>query len=323
MHLVSSERYQQLKASGNLPSPKGVALAIIKLLNRDDYTLNDVLQLVQSDPAIAGRLLEFANAAAFGNSSPIVSISKAVTVIGTFHVRDLVIGFSVINSHRKGSCPKFDYARFWSRSLATAISAQALALHAQIAADESFTAGLLCNVGELALASIFPNHYGETIGASSFQERLALEQKTFGTDHRELGATMLMEWGLPESLVAAVYHCEMLDEPGFPSDSRSQALTLSLHIARTLAEICVATDTDRWIMVPDLLSEAASLGIGTEELSTLMDGIAESWRKWGRILEIRTHDIPPFASVLSSFPLSDGASTSPLSRHLMNVLASS
>ena len=35
MRLVDSARYQDLKASGHLPSPKGVAFAIVKLLQRD------------------------------------------------------------------------------------------------------------------------------------------------------------------------------------------------------------------------------------------------------------------------------------------------
>lgn len=321
MRLISSERYQQLNASGKLPSPKGVALAIIKLLHRDDYTLNDLLQLVRSDPVIAGRLLRFANTAAFSNGIPVASISKAVAVLGAVHVRNLVIGFSILNSHRNGNCPQFDYARFWSRSLATAISAQALAFRSGTATEESFTAGLLCSVGELALASLFPDKYGEVIGVSGFtgvsglHERLAFERITFRTEHRELTATLLTEWGLPESLVTAVYHCELPDEAGFPRGSPSHALALSLYMAHTLSEMCVTAPADRWIMVPELLSRAASLGIGTEELATLMDGIIENWRVWGQILEISTHDIPPFADILSSLPpgAMEGVSPLPLS----------
>ena len=49
MHLVDPECYIKLKASGNLPSHKGVALAIVRMLQRDDYQIDDLLRLVQSD----------------------------------------------------------------------------------------------------------------------------------------------------------------------------------------------------------------------------------------------------------------------------------
>ena len=163
MRFVDPERYESLKATGKLPSPKGVAFSIIKLLQRDDFRIADLVQLVQSDPAIAGRLLYFANAAAFGRSRPIVSLQRAIVALGSFRVRDLVIGLSVMHSNKSGMCKAFDYERFWGHSLATGIACQELAHLTQIASEEIFTIGLLSRVGELALASLFPNDYYEVI----------------------------------------------------------------------------------------------------------------------------------------------------------------
>ena len=82
MRLVDPDRYAALKATGKLPSPKGVALSIIRLLQRDDFRIGDLVRLVQSDPAIAGRILYFANAAAFGRSRPIGGLRARVHPIG-------------------------------------------------------------------------------------------------------------------------------------------------------------------------------------------------------------------------------------------------
>lgn len=106
--LLAPDRYHSLKATGKLPSPKGVALSIIKLLQRDDFRVSELVRLVQSDPAIAGRLLKFANAAAFGRARPIVSLQRAIVALGAFRVRDLVVGLSVMHSHRSGQCSGFD-----------------------------------------------------------------------------------------------------------------------------------------------------------------------------------------------------------------------
>lgn len=311
MKLVETVCYEQLKASGQLPSPKGVALAIVRLLQCDDYQINDLVRLVQSDPAISGELLRFSNAAAFNHSRPIVSLAKAVTTLGAFRVRVLVLALSVLHNNRGGNCHQLDYGRFWSRALATAISAQALAAYAKITPEENFTAGLLCSVGELALASIFPDRYGEIITTTdSVHERLVLEQEAFATDHRELAATLLLEWGLPEVLVTAIYHCEIPEEAGFVEGSRISELTLSLHLAGALADICVAEDCVRWTMLPNLYAKAARLGIGLEELNSMADNITASWLEWGEMLKIQTREITSFADLLASAQPKEQSSTS-------------
>lgn len=311
MRFVAPSRYEQFKTSGQLPSQKGVALGIMSLLQRDYYEFDDLVQLIQSDPVISGQLLKICNSAVYGRSRPVVSLARAIVALGASRVGVLVLGLSLLQSYRSGKCPRFDYQRFWSRALATAISAQALATYAKVAGEENFTAGLLCNIGELALASIFPERYGEIIAASSsVAERIALEQKTFDTDHRELAATMLREWRLPDVLVAGVYHSEIPDEAGFADGSRSFIVTHSLHISLALADICVAKEAERWKMVPNLFVKAARLGIGSEVLTSLADSIFSGWREWGKMLEVQTHEIPPFANLLSSPPPKKIGSTS-------------
>lgn len=298
-------RYRKLKASGRLPSPKGVAVAIIRLLQRDDYKIDDLVRLLQSDPAIAGRLLKFANAGAMGNTRPVVSIAKAVVLLGAGRVRDLVLGFSILHGYRRDGCDAFDYRGFWSRSLGTAIAAQALAGHAQLAAEEAFTLGLLCDVGMLALSAVDCEAYRRMPGlpAAANGDLLAAERLAFGTDHRELGAALMTEWGLPETLAAASFHCEAPDASGFADGSRHHTLTLSLHFARVLAGVCVAADAERAAMLPEIYAKAARLGIAPDELAVLVDDIAARWRAWGSALEIDTRDLPPFADLLAAVPM--------------------
>ncbi len=304
MRFVAPDRFEALKATGKLPSPKGVALSIIRLLQRDDFRISDLVQLVQSDPAIAGRILYFANAAAFGRSRPIVSLQRAIVALGSFRVRDLVIGLSVMHSHRSGLCVEFDYEKFWGHSLATGIACQELAHFAQIASEELFTIGLLARVGELALASTFPEEYsGLLITAREKRLELApLEQERFCMDHNELAASLLAEWGLPEVLIQAAFHHENPDAAGFADGSRAQTITHSLSFASALANLCMVDEEARWSLLPSLLARAARLGIGGDALNELVDGMVERWREWGAKLQVRTQDIPPFAEILAATP---------------------
>jgi len=286
-----------MKATGKLPSPKGVAFAIITLLQRDDFRVLELVRLVQSDPAIAGRLLKFANAAAFGRTRPIVSLQRAIVALGSFKVRDLVIGLSVMHSHKTGQCAEFDYTSFWSHSLATGIACQELARFAQISSEDIFTIGLLTRVGELAMASLYPDEYAAVlIAARELQQDLAtLERERFDMDHRQLGASMLAEWGLPDMLIQAAYHQEQPDVAGFPDGSRLQTLTHSLNFACSLAEICMADEEARWSLLPGLLTRAARLGVGGDALNDMVDRMSRRWREWGATLQVRTQELPPFA----------------------------
>ena len=301
MKLVETMHYEQFKASGHLPSPNGLVLAITKLLQRDDYKIEDVVHLVQSDPAIAGELLKFSNAASFGHSRPIVSLPKAVITLGTQRVRVLILALCMLHNNRIGNCPQFDYGRFWSRALAAAISAQALSSYAKISPEDNFTAGLLCSIGELSLASIYPERYSEIIEASGddIHKRIALEQETFNTDHRELAATMILEWGLPEVLASAIYHCEFPDEADFLNGSRIHELTLSLHVSLALADVCIANDSTCWEKLPNLYAKAARLGIGTQELNSKADGIVLNWLEWGELLKVQTREINSFSNLIA------------------------
>ena len=304
MRFVAPDRYAALKATGKLLSPKGVALAIIHLLQRDDYRVADLVQLVQSDPAIAGRVLYFANAAIFGRSRPIVSLQGAIIALGTFRLRDLVIGLSVMNEHRYGRCAAFDYEGFWAHSLATGIACQQLAHFAQIASEELFTIGLLSRIGELALASIFPQDYSELLveAQASGVDLTPIEQQRFGMDHLNLAASLLAEWGLPEVLIQAAFHHANPDAAHFVDGSRVQTLTHCLSFASSLASLCMVDEESRWSLLPALLARAARLGIGSDELNTLVDGMVRRWREWGAKLHLRTQDLPPFAEILAASP---------------------
>ena len=39
MEVINQNRFKELKATGQLPSPKGVALALLNLMQQDDVTI--------------------------------------------------------------------------------------------------------------------------------------------------------------------------------------------------------------------------------------------------------------------------------------------
>jgi HD-like signal output (HDOD) protein len=156
---------EQLKLSGQLPTPRGIALAILELSRRENATLAEIARVVQTDPALSGRLIKLANSAS-QIARPVVSVQEAVVRQGMNTVRQLALGFSLLDQYRGGSCEAFDYQEYWSHSLLMALGMQALGMRVRVAAaDELFVCGLLAQVGRLALATAYPDEYSSVLMA--------------------------------------------------------------------------------------------------------------------------------------------------------------
>lgn len=291
-------KFEQLKASGELPSPKGVALAIMRLIQQEDCTMGDLARLVKTDPAFVGRLLKAANSKTALERRATVSVQEALMVLGLPAVRTLALGFSLLSSYRKGLCAGFDYGRFWTASLIAAIAMQALTQRTRVAAaEETFCLGLLMRVGELALATLYPKEYEKVLAQTlEFREQpvTALEQRAFAMSHRELGAAMLADWGLPKVFCDAAFFAEAPVEAGFREGSREYVLTHSLNLSTCIVDVCMASELERPALMAGLHKTATVLSFDPVAMNELCDGVVREWQAWGALLQLETAPVPPF-----------------------------
>jgi diguanylate cyclase (GGDEF)-like protein len=297
----TKRHFAALKAGGLLPSPQGVALAILELTQRSDASVKTLTHLVQTDPAIAGRILRYANAVHGGSLRHIASLSHAIVFLGMFRVRQIALGFSLIDQYRSGACVAFDYLGYWTASLATGIAAQQVSAQAQCPPDESFTGGLLSGIGRLALATVFPIEYGEILihdlDALSLREA---ESKSFGLDHATLSAELLADWGLPEIFHLAVRYHELPTEAPFAAGSRAQALTSALHLASKVGMLLNMDAAQRWERLPSLYHAAAQLGLEDTQVPPLVENVVAQWQDWGRELRLPTRDFSDLKRLLTA-----------------------
>jgi diguanylate cyclase (GGDEF)-like protein len=291
-------RYEQIKASGDLPSPKGAALAIIRLTQKDDVTLAELAHVIKSDPAFVGRLIKAANGLNALGRRPVVSIQDALVVLGLPAVRSLALGFSLLSAYSAGGCRNFDYGRFWSRSLATATALQALLMRTRAApSDEAFSVGLLAHIGELALATLFPEEYSEVLAAAAAAppERLqALERAAFAMTHGELAASMLLDWGIPKLFAEPVFHYESPEQAQFVEGSRPYSVMVALALADHIATICLSEEALRRQKMAQLFLLGTKLSLDADTLTGMCDKVANDWQEWGSLLKIDTRKVPPF-----------------------------
>jgi diguanylate cyclase (GGDEF)-like protein len=303
--MIDPNQFIELKASGNLPSPKGSALKVIELCQRDNVTLPEIIQVLQIDPAMVGRILKLANSAAFGRPRPAVALTPDVLMsIGIQSVRQVVLAFSLVSGNRNGHCPGFDYELFWSRSAATGVAAQLLGAATRAAPPaELFTVGLLANIGRMALAALHAERYGDLMSQAGGQFATgltALEQKAFGHTHLDVAAAMMRDWGLPKLFTDAVLFHEAPQLADFGIESRSGRLAYCLKLATQLADLCFLPQQERGPEFFKLLPQAKELGIPDGNLVALGDQMLREWKDWSAMLELGVREVAPFSTLEAS-----------------------
>ncbi len=288
---------EQLRISGQLPTPKGVALAVLDLSRRENVTLAEVARAVQTDPALSGRLIKLANAAT-QISRPVASVQEAVVRLGLTSVRQLALSFSLLDNYRQGACRFFDYDAYWSHSLLAALTMQALGMRIRVAApDELFVCGLLAQIGRLALATAYPDEYDQilqTLGAQPAASLLALERERLETDHIELSVILMGDWGLPRPLTEAVRYHDDPDAAGLPPDSRAHTLAIMLRLAQHVADFGLSDEDERGTRILTLLQLADQLDCKPDEVGPFVNGVIAQWQEWGALLKIPAAALPPF-----------------------------
>lgn len=303
----SLSKIQQLKLSGQLPSPKGVALAIMEICRQDDASTADIARIVQTDPALAARLLRLANSAAMSSPRPIASIPDAILRLGLSTVRHTAMGFSLVDQYQNGPCKHFDYARFWSHSLLMAVTMQTMGKLMRAASpDELFACGLMARIGCLALATIHPVEYAELMEkCDNDVQLLALERQRLHADHNDFTAAILCDCGMPKALVEPVYYLEAPAASGFSDGSRPHQLAHLFHFAKRLADMGLAPEAERNGIISELLLLGSKLGQDANELGHLVDHIIKEWQAWSELLKVPAFTLEPFA-MLATAPAPKG-----------------
>jgi len=291
-------KFEQMKANGELPSPKGAALAIVRLTQRDDVSYADLANAVKTDPAFVGRLLKAANGATAGRRRPVAAIQEALTILGLPSVRGLALGFSLISSHRSGACRNFDYGQYWSKSLVRAIALQAVAARTHhLAPEEAFCFGLLSNIGDLALATLYPEEFSRILAESESSPRsvlLSRERAAFVLDCNALSAAMLQDWGMPSPFIAVVGFVDRPENAAFSEGSRNANILQSLVLASYIAEVCMAPEEARRGMIPQLYMLGSRLSLDSETVTQFCDQVVVDWQEWGALLSVDAVQLPPF-----------------------------
>ena len=226
---AAERKTQILKRIEDLPPMPQVVMQAQRLLADPNSAIKNVVTIIESDQAIAAKVLKVANSAYYGMRGKVSTIQHASVLLGSRTLAEIInlIGASSI---LLGKLPGYGFEAedLWKHSLAVALCAKRVAQRKSPQLEyESHTAGLIHDVGKIIL--------DDEIAAnrSALDEFMADEQQTFlsaekhvlGFDHAEITAEVCKKWNIPEAIALAIANHH------YPSRAGGDQLSHILHLA--------------------------------------------------------------------------------------------
>jgi HD-like signal output (HDOD) protein len=207
---------------------------ILSLLCDPAADIRAVANLIERDPGLSLRVLRVANSAYYGRSRNVVSINRALLLVGQDAVRGIAAAACMDRTLRAAQAAlPVNVDALVRHSLAVAVAAEALARRARQGLQaEAFMAGLLHNLGvavQLVLQPALATRLKAAMHCHPAGSVRAAEAALGIVAHEHCASVIMDNWNFPPLLAGAIghHHVPMLA----PAASRPLAATLNLGLA--------------------------------------------------------------------------------------------
>jgi len=185
-----------------IPPFPAIALQALNLKSGTDASLPALCDLIRSDPAFSTAILRIANSPLVAFPKNVTSVLQAAMLLGFQRLRIVVMTVGLKSYLKDPFTPLMRSC--WHHSLACAIIAEQSAKCMAFDNDFAYTAGIMHDIGRVALASLMPGAYARVVkrGADHSLHLLQVEQEFCGIDHCQAGRSLVSTWNLPEAFIA-------------------------------------------------------------------------------------------------------------------------
>lgn len=197
----------------NLPVPSFSVIRLLDLCARPDADSHAVISIVKHDGMLSAKLLALCNSAIFGLAVPVGSIDQAVFYLGYGQLHRLIMAIN-FGAALSPTLPGYviEDDGLWRHSLVTAYATEKV-LQAtsgvDLAPSVAFTTGLIHDIGKVVISHALNGHNQQLLRqiiARGEHSLVEAEREVLGVDHAEIGACLLRQWRLPDSIVEGVAH---------------------------------------------------------------------------------------------------------------------
>lgn len=248
-----------------------VAARVLAIAESEHFSAHELAAAISSDPALTATVLHLANSAYYGFPRRISTVRDAVVLLGFRAIRSATLAACVVEALPGGRTVQHD--AFWRFSLTVGLLAETLAKSSRCHADEAFTAGVLHNIGRLALDQARPEEL-RRCAVLARQAGISLadaERAVLGFTDADLGGALARRWNFPASLAQAVERHQQALDSLEDRDSLSGLVIRAREYARArgltdgLEQPALAAPAVEWTVPP--LATLLEQGGGLDGLS--------------------------------------------------------
>jgi HD-like signal output (HDOD) protein len=227
---IAHDYVDKITTRNNLP---GIYHRIRTLIAAPDTNMSEYVVAINSDPALAARVMDMANSSFFNASRNINTIEQAISHLGVLQLKDILLCNLTIRAFATIPDSIINLSEFWKSSILCGIIARILARKCEApTSDQLFTLGLLHDIGHLVMYSTIPEQTLEIFSESRRQNKpiAVIEKEKLGVDYAQIGSELMLHWSFPESYQAVTaYHPEPKNAAQYYFE------TAIVHIARSIA----------------------------------------------------------------------------------------
>lgn len=259
-----------------LPALPTVISEVLSSFGNDEADIGLICRQVARDQSLTARLLRVANSSFYGLQCRVATINEAVVVLGFRAVRSMLLTLGVSGAFGKQDCPGFEPRAYMRHCVGVGLAARAIAETTGRNPDLAFAGGVLHDMGQLALASIFRGSYAQALAYRREHDipLVIAERDVLGTDHVLVGGLLADNWNFPASLRSAIagHHA--------PSAATADSLADLVHVADAIAHGLGLAGNDYDLVMPVDFTAWQRLGLDQDKLARILprvvDGLDEA-----------------------------------------------
>ncbi len=247
------------------------------VIDNSGSNIENINEVISKDPALVAQLLKIANSAVYGFPSKVETIPQAISIVGTQQLLSLVLASTTIKQFNSVPIMDVSMENFWHHSLYCALISRSIAYNMGLVNPEQyFVMGLLHDIGKLLMYTLEPQKSCQLLNnmANSDVGRLTLEKDIFGFTHAALGAELLRQWKLPNSIVQSIAnHHDLESNNGFGEG----AAVVYVADGLTNAVAPFISENSQFFLEPGQAAQV--LDISENELQELVAAVQARWEE--------------------------------------------
>ena len=176
---------------------------IIEQLNNDDFDADELISLIQQEPAIAAKVLELANSTYYNrNGKEVIDLKSAFMVLGAQGLSEGVINGFVNKLVPQSSIYFRQYGqKIWQHSLSTGVNAKTLVSKSNIKNDaaQAYFIGLISNLGDVIIYQLMIDAFD--VVHPDCQPNSTLFKSVMAKNSKKLTYFIAKHWNFPSSIL--------------------------------------------------------------------------------------------------------------------------